>query len=41
MIRSIAVLAALLAGALFAGAAQAQGTGSATIDAIKARGQLV
>lgn len=34
--------AALVAGALLsAGAAQAQGSGSATIDAIKARGQLV
>ena len=40
MIRS--TLGALAAGALLiAGAAHAQGTGSATIDAIKARGQLV
>ena len=41
MIRSIAVLAALMVGAMSAGAAQAQGSGSATIDAIRARGQLV
>jgi general L-amino acid transport system substrate-binding protein len=40
MIRLTPVLGALVAGALFAGAAHAQGSGSPTIDAIKARGQL-
>ena len=42
MIRPTHVLGALMAGVLFsAGAAHAQGSGSATVDAIKARGQLV
>ena len=42
MMRLTSVLGALLAGALFsAGAALAQGSGSATLDAIRARGQLV
>jgi general L-amino acid transport system substrate-binding protein len=38
---TIPLAAALLAGAGLAGAARAQGSGSATLDAVKARGQLV
>jgi general L-amino acid transport system substrate-binding protein len=42
MIRTTHVLGALVATALFsAGVAHAQGSGSATVDAIKSRGQLV